>query len=79
MERWKKRLLEEEPEFPEPRETLGPAITWIRCDRCLTVLQKGELYGECDGRILCSECADEEWGELSDEEKLELLGFEVVV
>lgn len=37
-----------------------------------------DVYGLCGKKVLCACCADDEWDELSDEEKLELLGCEVV-
>lgn len=60
-------------EPPEPEET-GEV-----CYKCLTRLREGELFGVCGGKVLCGECADEEWSELSQEEKLEILGYEVEV
>ncbi len=57
----------------EPEE---PEYAGVRCSRCLTELQKGELYGECGGRVVCAECVDEEWAELTKREKLEMLGFD---
>lgn len=60
----------------EPPE---PELAGVRCSRCLTELRKGELFGVCGGRVVCGECADEEWSDLTAAEKLELLGFEVII
>lgn len=49
----------------------------LRCDRCGCELEIGDAYGTLAGETVCADCADEEWAELTGEEKLELLGFEV--
>lgn len=48
-----------------------------RCDRCGCALCIGDAYGLLGGETVCADCADEEWAELTGEEKLELLGFDV--
>lgn len=58
----------------EPPE---PEAAGVTCCKCRTQLMTGELYGVLDGRVLCGQCVDEEWMELTAEEKLEILGFEV--
>ncbi len=61
----------------EWEEREGPPVG-ERCQRCLEELTGGEVFGRCGEKTLCAYCADEEWAGLSGEEKLELLGYEVV-
>ena len=48
----------------------------LLCDACKDVIQTGEYYGECDGRIICSDCIEDEWKELTAEEKFVALGYD---
>lgn len=60
-----------EPEEPE---------TIATCAECGNEIFSGEIYGKDDmGRDVCRDCLNEEWGRLADDEKFELLGYEVVV
>jgi hypothetical protein len=54
--------------YPEPYKPL-------LCDTCKDVIQPGEYYGECDGRLICSDCIEDEWKELTAKEKFERLGY----
>ena len=47
----------------------------LLCDTCKDVIQTGEYYGECDGRIICTDCIEDEWKELTAKEKFERLGY----
>ena len=49
----------------------------LRCDRCGCELYIGDAYGELSGETVCADCADGEWRELTADEKLELLGYDV--
>lgn len=71
---WKRRLVPPEERGLEPPEPEG---TGAVCCRCRNELTRGELYGTCDGRTVCAGCLEEEWGELSDEERFSMLGFDV--
>lgn len=55
----------------------GEDGTGLRCDRCGCEFFVGDSYGKMNGEKVCADCADEEWKELTPEEKLELLGFDV--
>ncbi len=59
--------------YPRPEGQL-PAVP--ACHRCGYILRSGELFGACSGRSLCADCADDEWRELTAEEKLSLLGYD---
>ena len=48
----------------------------LLCDTCKDVIQTGEYYGECDGRIICSDCIEDEWKELTAQEKFVALGYD---
>jgi predicted metal-binding protein len=48
----------------------------LRCDTCKEVIQPSEHYGECDGRIICSDCIEDEWKELTAKEKFAALGYD---
>ena len=48
----------------------------LLCDTCKDVIQTGEYYGECDGRIICEDCIEDEWRELTAREKFERLGYD---
>ena len=48
----------------------------LLCDTCKEVIQTGEYYGECDGRITCTDCIEDEWKELTAKEKFERLGYD---
>ena len=48
----------------------------LLCDTCKDVIQTGEYYGECDGRLVCSDCIKDEWKELTAQEKFERLGYD---
>lgn len=47
----------------------------IICDTCKDVIQPGETYGECDGRLICTDCIEDEWKELTASEKFMHLGY----
>ena len=47
----------------------------LLCDTCKEVIQPSEHYGECDGRIICTDCIEDEWKELTAKEKFERLGY----
>ena len=49
----------------------------LLCDTCKDVIQPGEYYGECDGRLICSDCIEDEWKELTVQEKADKLGYDV--
>ena len=48
----------------------------ILCDTCKEDIQPDEYYGECDGRIICTDCIEGEWKELTAKEKFERLGYD---
>jgi formylmethanofuran dehydrogenase subunit E len=48
----------------------------ILCDTCKEAVQPGEHYGEFDGRIICTDCIEDEWKELTASEKFERLGYD---
>lgn len=58
-----------------PRPEIRPAAAPV-CQLCGYAVRPGELYGACDGKVLCGSCADDEWRELSPAEKLSLLGYD---
>ena len=62
-----------------PREARHgePTIAGVRCSVCKNELFRGEIYGTDGERILCAECAREEFMGFSDGEVLELMGFDV--
>lgn len=72
MTGWKRHFIEG-PGGPGESKRTGE-----RCSGCLEEMTENDVYGRCGGKTLCALCADDEWGELSGEEKLELLGYEVV-
>ena len=55
--------------YPAPHKPL-------LCDTCKEVIQTGEYYGEYDGRIICSDCIEDEWKELTAQEKFVALGYD---
>lgn len=57
----------------EPREPKPVRI----CERCRGEIWAWETFGEDGGGApVCIDCADEEWRELTDGERLELMGYE---
>ena len=48
----------------------------LLCDTCKEVIQPGEYYGECDGRLICTDCIEDEWKELTAQEKFVALGYD---
>ncbi len=72
MTEWRRRFIEG-PGEPPPPKLMGE-----RCSRCLEEMTAEDVYGRRGKKTLCAFCADDEWDELTDEEKLELLGYEVV-
>lgn len=54
--------------YPKPNKP-------ILCDTCKEVIQPGEYYGDCDGRLICSDCIEDEWKELTASEKFVALGY----
>ena len=46
------------------------------CDTCKDEIQPNETYGECDGRLICSDCIEDEWKELTAKEKFVALGYD---
>lgn len=57
-------------------EPVEAGDTGIRCRRCGERILKDELFGVCGGTALCELCLEDEWRELTAEEKFEMLGFE---
>lgn len=55
--------------YPKPYKTL-------LCDTCKDEIQPNETYGECDGRLICSDCIEDEWKELTAQEKFVALGYD---
>lgn len=49
----------------------------IVCDRCEESIEPGTVYGECDGKAICGECANAQWDELNTSERLVMLGFDI--
>lgn len=49
----------------------------LECSVCGQGIMSCEAYGECDGKVICSDCINEEWEELTDEEKFESMGYNV--
>ena len=54
--------------YPKPYKPL-------LCDTCKDVIQPNEPYGECDGRLICTDCIEDEWKELTAQEKFVVLGY----
>ena len=48
------------------------------CDKCEDEIYEDEIYGICDGRVTCGACRDNEWDSLSEAEKFDRLGYDVV-
>ncbi|MEG2526750.1 MAG: hypothetical protein RSA62_05975 [Oscillospiraceae bacterium] len=44
------------------------------CDTCRNEIGT-EFYGELDGRLVCGDCVEQEFAELSAPEKIEKLGY----
>ena len=51
--------------YPKPYKPL-------LCDTCKDVIQPGEYYGECDGRLICSDCIEDEWKALDGKEGIKM-------
>lgn len=69
------RSLTDEERSLEPPEIVPIAI----CHECKGEIYDGEIYGKDDmGNAICRDCLDEEWSRLQDDEKFEVLGYEVV-
>lgn len=47
----------------------------LLCDTCKGNISSHEIHGECDGRIICTDCIEDEWKELTAGEKFERLGY----
>lgn len=63
------------PEIARCQDTGHPyPRAYHECQKCGAV---AECYGDTSG-YLCFECAKEEFDDLTDEEAVELLGFEVL-
>ena len=66
-------IVEQRLEPPEPR-IVG------YCHVCGLEIYDGPIYGKNEeGKLICRDCLDEEWSRLADDEKFEILGYEVVV
>lgn len=48
----------------------------ILCDTCTYTIRQWDDYGECDGRIICADCIEDEWKELTAQEKFVALGYD---
>lgn len=46
------------------------------CDTCKDEISSREIHGECDGRIICTDCIEDEWKELTTSEKFVALGYD---
>ena len=46
------------------------------CDTCKDEISSHEIHGECDGRIICTDCIEDEWKELTAQEKFVALGYD---
>lgn len=46
------------------------------CDTCKDEISPHEIHGECDGRIICTDCIEDEWKELTAQEKFVALGYD---
>ena len=46
------------------------------CDTCKDEISSHEIYGERDGHIICTDCIEDEWKELTAKEKFERLGYD---
>lgn len=55
--------------YPAPHKPL-------LCDTCKDEISSHEIHGECDGRIICTDCIEDEWKELTAREKFERLGYD---
>lgn len=47
----------------------------LLCDTCKEVIQPNEYYGEFNGKTICNDCVEEEWRDLTDEERIVRLGY----
>jgi hypothetical protein len=47
----------------------------LLCGVCGEVIQIGEYYGEFSGKSVCSDCLEDEWQELTVQEKADKLGY----
>lgn len=60
----------------EPPEKVPVAV----CNECKGEIYNGEIYGKDDsGHAICRDCIDEEWSRLADDEKFEILGYELII
>lgn len=72
---WRRFVTDEERRM-EPPEKAPVAF----CHECKGEIYDGEIYGKDDsGNAICRDCLEEEWSKLADDEKFELLGYEVII
>jgi len=45
------------------------------CSVCNGEIYAGEIYGTFGGKVICRDCLNAEWDELSDGEKARALGY----
>ena len=48
----------------------------LLCDTCQGEISSHEVYGDCDGRLICTDCIEDEWVELTAKEKFVALGYD---
>lgn len=72
---WSTRLKTDEERRLEPDEPVAVAI----CHECGYEIYGNEIYGkDYMGNAICRDCLEEQWSRLADDEKFEILGYEVV-
>lgn len=65
-------MIEPEPRIDQPIEHIETI-----CSVCGQDIYEGEKWGEFRGNTICSDCMEDEWRELSIEEKFYKLGYYV--
>lgn len=76
---WSRRIATSEEISVEPPEPDEPAVV-CKCSVCKCEIYSNEIYGMDDmGDSVCRDCLEEEWSKLADDEKFELLGYEVII
>lgn len=66
----------EHPDITRIQRTGYPVpLCELLCTQCHQPIYSGETYGVCDHRVICADCLEEEWGELTVGEKFDILGY----
>jgi hypothetical protein len=62
-----------EPPLEPPEEPIAAV-----CSKCQGEIYPGEVCGEIAGRLVCIDCVEDEWNDLSDFEKIARFDYEPV-